>query len=178
MEPRPLGGSSPPSLSRSLHRKWGKDAAATLRSSRSLVACLSPSACALQANCDKLSRAQQQFATLRHQPATMPGKTCLRARPSFPRMTQPRSFPPCGVFFDVHGSHQLARPRLAPPSISAKGTCSKRRRLRSALFFAEASANTEITRIFVDLSHSWTRLALDLESAQALLVAVEVTHRD
>ena len=114
MEPRPLGGSSPPSLSRSLHRKWGKDAAATLRSSRSLVACLSPSARALQANCDKLSRAQQQFATLRHQPATMPGKTCLWARPSFPRMTQPRSFPPCGVFFDVHGSHQLARPRLLP----------------------------------------------------------------
>ena len=98
MEPRPLGGSSPPSLSRSLHRKWGKDAAATLRSSRSLVACLSPSARALQANCDKLSRAQQQFATLRHQPATMPGKTCLWARPSFPRMTQPRSFPPCGFF--------------------------------------------------------------------------------
>jgi hypothetical protein len=113
MEPRPLGGSSPPSLSRSLHRKWGKDAAATLRSSRSLVACLSPSARALQANCDKLSRAQQQFATLRHQPATMPGKTCLWARPSFPRMTQPRNFPSCGVFF-VHGSHQLARPRLLP----------------------------------------------------------------
>jgi hypothetical protein len=38
----------------------------------------------------------------------------------------------------------------------------------NCLQIAEASANTEITRTFVDLSHSWTRLALDLESAQAL----------
>ena len=38
---------------------------------------------------------------------------------------------------------------------------------------AEASPNAEITRTFVDLAHSWTRLALELESAQALLVAVE-----
>ena len=43
----------------------------------------------------------------------------------------------------------------------------------NCLQIADASANAEITRTFVDLAHSWTRLALDLESAQALLVAVE-----
>jgi hypothetical protein len=48
-----------------------------------------------------------------------------------------------------------------------------RKHARNCLRFAEASANAEITRTFVDLAHSWTRLALDLESAQALLVAVE-----
>ena len=65
----------------------------------------------------------------------------------------------------------------------------------NCLQLADASANAEITRTFVDLAHSWTKLALDLESAQALLVAVEdmqdagsvgtgrattpiVTHRD
>ncbi len=46
----------------------------------------------------------------------------------------------------------------------------------NCLQIAEVSANTKITRTFVDLSHSWTRLALDLESAQALLVAVEDTR--
>jgi hypothetical protein len=48
-----------------------------------------------------------------------------------------------------------------------------RKHARNCLRLAEASTNTEITRTFVDLAHSWTRLALDLESAQALLVAVE-----
>ena len=48
-----------------------------------------------------------------------------------------------------------------------------RKHARNCLRIAEASANAEITRTFVDLAHSWTRLALDLESAQALLVAVE-----
>jgi hypothetical protein len=48
-----------------------------------------------------------------------------------------------------------------------------RKHARNCLQLAEASANAEITRTFVDLAHSWTRLALDLESAQALLVAVE-----
>ena len=48
-----------------------------------------------------------------------------------------------------------------------------REHARNCLQLAEASANAEITRTFVDLAHSWTRLALDLESAQALLVAVE-----
>jgi hypothetical protein len=43
----------------------------------------------------------------------------------------------------------------------------------NCLKIADTSANTEITRTFIDLTHSWTRLALDLESAQALLVAVE-----
>ena len=49
-----------------------------------------------------------------------------------------------------------------------------RKHARNCLQLAEASANAEITRTFVDLAHSWTELALDLESAQALLVAVEV----
>ena len=48
-----------------------------------------------------------------------------------------------------------------------------RKHARNCLRIAEASANAEITRTFVDLARSWTRLALDLESAQALLVAVE-----
>jgi hypothetical protein len=48
-----------------------------------------------------------------------------------------------------------------------------RKHARNCLKLAEASANAEITRTFVDLAHSWTKLALDLESAQALLVAVE-----
>ena len=48
-----------------------------------------------------------------------------------------------------------------------------RKHARNCLRIAEASTNAEITRTFVDLAHSWTRLALDLESAQALLVAVE-----
>ena len=48
----------------------------------------------------------------------------------------------------------------------------------NCLQIAEASANTEITRTFVDFSRLLDRFALDLESAQALLVAVEVTHRD
>ena len=48
-----------------------------------------------------------------------------------------------------------------------------RKHARNCLRIAEASANAEITRTFVDLAHSLTRLALDLESAQALLVAVE-----
>ena len=48
-----------------------------------------------------------------------------------------------------------------------------RKHAHNCLRIAEASANAEITRTFVDLAHSWTRLALDLESAQALLVTVE-----
>ena len=48
-----------------------------------------------------------------------------------------------------------------------------RKHARNCLRLAEASANAEITRTFVDLAHSWTRLALELESAQALLMAVE-----
>ena len=48
-----------------------------------------------------------------------------------------------------------------------------RKHARNCLRLAEASANTERTRNFVDLAHSWTKLALDLESVQALLVAVE-----
>jgi hypothetical protein len=47
-----------------------------------------------------------------------------------------------------------------------------RKHARNCLRLAEASANTEVTRTFVDLAHSWTKLALALESAQALLVAV------
>ena len=48
-----------------------------------------------------------------------------------------------------------------------------RKHARNCLRIAEASAKAEITRTFVDLAHSWTRLALDLESAKALLAAVE-----
>ena len=48
-----------------------------------------------------------------------------------------------------------------------------RKHARNCLRIAEASANAEITRTFVDLAHSRTRLALDLESAKALLAAVE-----
>ena len=39
-----------------------------------------------------------------------------------------------------------------------------REHARNCLQLAEASAHAEITRTFVDLAHSWTRLALDLES--------------
>ena len=52
-----------------------------------------------------------------------------------------------------------------------------RKHARNCLRLAETSANAEITRTFVDLAHSWTKLALDLESAQALLVAVEDMER-
>jgi hypothetical protein len=48
-----------------------------------------------------------------------------------------------------------------------------RKHARNCLRLAEASTNAEITRTFVDLAHSWTRLALDLESAHALFVVVE-----
>ena len=48
-----------------------------------------------------------------------------------------------------------------------------RKHARNCLRIAEASTNAEIIRTFVDLAHSWTRLALELESAQALLVAAE-----
>jgi hypothetical protein len=49
-----------------------------------------------------------------------------------------------------------------------------REHARNCLRLAEATINREITRTFVDLAH---RLALDLESAQALLVAVEDMER-
>jgi len=48
-----------------------------------------------------------------------------------------------------------------------------RKHALNCLRIAEASTNAEIIRTFVDLAHSWTRLALELESAQALLVAAE-----
>ena len=37
---------------------------------------------------------------------------------------------------------------------------------RNCLRLAEFAASREATRIFVDLAHSWTRLAIDLENAQ------------
>ena len=61
-----------------------------------------------------------------------------------------------------------------PEEISMPGEPKEcRKHARNCLRIAEASTNAEITRTFVDLAHSWTRLALELESAQALLVAVE-----
>ena len=40
-----------------------------------------------------------------------------------------------------------------------------RKHARNCLRIAEASElNAEITRTFVDLAHSWTRLALELEA--------------
>ena len=38
-----------------------------------------------------------------------------------------------------------------------------RKHARNCLRLAEAATNAEITRTFVDLAHSWTRLALDME---------------
>ena len=43
---------------------------------------------------------------------------------------------------------------------------------RNCLRLAEFATSREATRVFVDLAHSWTRLAvdLDLENAQHLLI--------
>jgi hypothetical protein len=53
-----------------------------------------------------------------------------------------------------------------------------RKHARNCLQLAEASTNAEITRTFVDLAHSWTRRALDLESAQALCGATPRTDEE
>ena len=47
-----------------------------------------------------------------------------------------------------------------------------RQHARNCLRLAEQAVSPEVTRTFVDLAHSWTKLALELESAQALLAAV------
>jgi len=61
-----------------------------------------------------------------------------------------------------------------PEEISMPGDPKEcRKHALNCLRIAEASTNAEIIRTFVDLAHSWTRLALELESAQALLVAAE-----
>ena len=41
---------------------------------------------------------------------------------------------------------------------------------RNCLRLAEFATSREATRVFVDLAHSWTRLAVDLENAQHLLI--------
>ena len=48
---------------------------------------------------------------------------------------------------------------------------------RNCLRLAELAASREATRIFVDLAHSWTRLAIDLENAQNLLIGDQAVKR-
>ena len=40
------------------------------------------------------------------------------------------------------------------------------------LRLAEGAASPEITRMFVDLAHSWTKLALELQDAEAYMDAI------
>lgn len=44
---------------------------------------------------------------------------------------------------------------------------------RDCLRIAETAPHPIITRAFVDLAHSWTKLAIDLESAQALVASMD-----
>ena len=48
-----------------------------------------------------------------------------------------------------------------------------RQHARNCLNLAEAATDPEVTRAFTDLAHSWTKLAIELESAQALMVALD-----
>ena len=49
---------------------------------------------------------------------------------------------------------------------------------RNCLRLAESAKSREAARIFVDLAHSWTRLAVDLENAQPLLVSLHDKKRE
>jgi hypothetical protein len=56
-----------------------------------------------------------------------------------------------------------------------------RAQARNSLQIAEIAAHPKVTRTFVDLAHSWRRLALELETAQGLLDAIddrEMTDRN
>ena len=48
-----------------------------------------------------------------------------------------------------------------------------RQRARNCLQIAEEARSADVARTFVDLTHSWTKLAIELESAQALLAALD-----
>ena len=48
---------------------------------------------------------------------------------------------------------------------------------RNCLRLAEFATSREATRIFVDLAHSWTKLAIDLENAQNLLIGDQAVKR-
>ena len=48
-----------------------------------------------------------------------------------------------------------------------------RQHARTCLQLAEEARSQEVARTFVDLAHSWTKLAIELESAQALLAALD-----
>jgi hypothetical protein len=52
-----------------------------------------------------------------------------------------------------------------------------RNHARNRLRLAEAATSREATRTFVDLAHSWTRLAVALENAQPLLVGLHDMKR-
>ena len=48
-----------------------------------------------------------------------------------------------------------------------------RAQARNCLQIAETAAHPKVTRTFVDLAHSWTKLALELEAARGLLAAID-----
>ena len=48
-----------------------------------------------------------------------------------------------------------------------------RQHARNCLKLAEEARSHDVARTFVDLTHSWTKLAIELESAQALLAALD-----
>ena len=48
-----------------------------------------------------------------------------------------------------------------------------RAQARDCLHIAETAAHPTVTRTFVDLAHSWTKLALQLEAARGLLATID-----
>ena len=49
---------------------------------------------------------------------------------------------------------------------------------RDCLLIAESASSPKITRMFVDLAHSWTKLALELEDAHASVAALRLLKRE
>jgi hypothetical protein len=43
---------------------------------------------------------------------------------------------------------------------------------RNCLRIAETASNSKVTRMFVDLAHSWTKLAVELEDAHTYMAAI------
>ena len=51
-------------------------------------------------------------------------------------------------------------------------------RQHARMQIAEEARSADVARTFVDLTHSWTKLAIELESAQALLAALDEEPTD
>ena len=48
-----------------------------------------------------------------------------------------------------------------------------RQHARNCLRIAEEARSADVARSFVDLAHGWTKLAIELENAQALVAALD-----